>query len=48
LQSRTTSEVLSFQWTSDGQPHWLRAEIRDANGVLQLISNPIYINHEKQ
>ena len=23
--------------------HWLRAEVRDANGSLMLISNPIYI-----
>jgi hypothetical protein len=44
LQSRTGSEVLSFQWTSDGRQHWLRAEVRDTKGALQLLSNPIYIN----
>ena len=44
LQSRTGSEVLPFQWTSDGNPHWLRAEVRDTKGALQLLSNPIYIN----
>jgi len=36
-------EALAFQWTSDGQPHWLRAEVRDSNGSLALVSNPIYI-----
>jgi hypothetical protein len=47
-QSKTGREVLSFQWTSDGQSHWLRAEVRDAKGALQLLSNPIYIDHEKR
>jgi hypothetical protein len=46
LRSQTGREVLSFQWASDGQPHWLRAEVRDAKGTLQLLSNPIYINRE--
>jgi hypothetical protein len=31
-------------WTSDGQRHWFRAEIRSADGTLQLLSNPIFIN----
>jgi PHP domain-containing protein len=31
-------------WTSDGQRHWIRAEIRTADGTLQLLSNPIFIN----
>lgn len=37
-------ESPSFQWTSDGHTHWLRAEVRDSNGSLTLVSNPIYIN----
>jgi hypothetical protein len=37
-------ESPSFQWTSDGHAHWLRAEVRDANGSLMLVSNPVYIN----
>jgi hypothetical protein len=36
----------SFQWTSDGQYHWLRCEVRDMEGKLLLLSNPIYINLE--
>jgi predicted metal-dependent phosphoesterase TrpH len=31
-------------WTSDGQRHWLRAEVRTADGTLQLLSNPIFLN----
>jgi hypothetical protein len=31
-------------WTSDGQRHWLRAEIRTADGTLHLLSNPIFLN----
>jgi PHP-associated len=31
-------------WTSDGERHWLRAEIRAGDGTLQLLSNPIFLN----
>ncbi len=31
-------------WTSDGQHHWLRAEVRTTDGTLQLLSNPIFFN----
>jgi len=31
-------------WTSDGQRHWLRAEVRTSDGTLQLLSNPIFFN----
>jgi hypothetical protein len=34
----------SFDWTSDGKRHWLRAEVRDANGRLLLLGNPVYLN----
>ncbi len=40
-------ETLPFRWTSGGGRHWLRAEVRDSNGSLMLISNPIYINSTK-
>ncbi|MBN8924735.1 MAG: phosphotransferase [Rhodanobacter sp. 68-29] len=33
-----------YTWTGDGQRHWLRFEVRDAQGGLLLIGNPIYIN----
>ncbi|HTJ30120.1 MAG TPA: CehA/McbA family metallohydrolase [Acidobacteriaceae bacterium] len=38
-----TQQTLSFQWKTDGHPHWLRAEVRDSNQKLMLVSNPIYI-----
>jgi hypothetical protein len=44
LSSESGTETLSFQWRSDGGTHWLRAEVRDANGSLMLVSNPIYIH----
>lgn len=34
----------SFQWTSDGQRHWVRAELDDAQGAPLTITNPIYVN----
>lgn len=40
----TFYETLVFKWTSDGGYHWLRCEVRDQNGALMLLSNPIYIN----
>jgi hypothetical protein len=44
LATGSGDETQSFQWTSDGHAHWLRAEVRDANGSLMLVSNPVYIN----
>lgn len=44
LASKFGNETLPFSWTSDGGKHWIRAEVRDSNGSLMLISNPIYIN----
>ena len=37
-------EKVSFEWKTDGHPHWLRAEVRDSNSSLMLVSNPIYIH----
>ena len=33
----------SFQLKSDGLGHWIRFDVRDANGVLLLVGNPIYL-----
>ncbi len=33
-----------FSYTSDGKRHWLRVEVRDPDGALLLMGNPIYIN----
>lgn len=29
-------------WRSDGRAHWIRAEVRDGEGRLLLIGNPVY------
>ena len=39
-----STDLLPFRWTSDGHRHWIRAEVRDAEGHLALVSNPVYIN----
>ena len=39
-----SDQTISDRWTSDGQRHWLRAEVRDKQGSLLLRGNPIYIN----
>ena len=44
LSTTMGNEDLPFTWTSDGHAHWLRAEVRDSNSSLMLISNPVYIN----
>ena len=33
----------SFKETSNGKPHWVRIDVRDADGKLALIGNPIYL-----
>jgi hypothetical protein len=42
LPSESADETTG--WTSDGQRHWLRAEVRTSDGTLQLLSNPIFLN----
>lgn len=38
------SEIRGFDYMGDGQRHWFRVNIRSANGLLLIISNPIYLN----
>ncbi|HEY8328381.1 MAG TPA: CehA/McbA family metallohydrolase [Rhodanobacter sp.] len=40
----TADQRIGFDWVSDGQPHWLRAEVQSASGKPLLIGNPIYLN----
>jgi len=35
---------VAFDWTSDGKAHWLRVDVRSADGHLLLLGNPVYIN----
>jgi len=44
LAVRDARQSISFDWTSDGKRHWLRANGRGAAGQLLLVGNPIYIN----
>lgn len=39
--------VREFSWPSDGMRHWLRVDVRDAEGKLILLGNPIYLNPEQ-
>jgi hypothetical protein len=43
LTTAAGTEVLAFSRKADGARHWMRVEVRDSNGSLMLISNPIYI-----
>ncbi len=40
----TMDATVPFRFVSDGQRHWLRAEVRDKKNHLLLIGNPIYVN----
>lgn len=44
-QLHQAEQALAFDWPSDGHAHWLRVDVRDADGRLALIGNPIYVNH---
>jgi hypothetical protein len=39
-------EQRTFHLKSDGARHWLRLNVRGADGRLLLIGNPIYLNAE--
>jgi hypothetical protein len=47
LQSDGTSVTTTYEWRSDGQRHWVRAELDDANGDAITLTNPIYVNWRK-
>ena len=34
---------LGFAWTGDGKPHWIRIDVRGADGKLILLGNSIYL-----
>lgn len=40
----SAAQVLSFDWPSDGKRHWMRANVRGADGALWLVGNPVYFN----
>jgi hypothetical protein len=36
-----------FQWRADGKRHWIRVNVRDAEGHLALVGNPIYLSETR-
>lgn len=42
IQSK--EEVRSFDYPSDGKRHWLRVNVRSADGTLLVVGNPVYLN----
>lgn len=37
---------VAFDWKSDGKPHWLRVDVRSADGSkMVILGNPVYVNH---
>lgn len=38
-------EEIHSTWTADGKRHWLVPEVVDANGELEMLGNPIYVNY---
>ena len=44
LKGRREGAAWIFDLVSDGQRGWVRADVRDGNGRLLLIGNPIYLN----
>jgi len=37
-------QTLTTKWTSDGKRHWLRADVLSANGKLEVLGNPVFVN----
>ena len=44
LSIKQTAQTLRFDWRSDGERHWLRINVRGADGKLLIVGNPIYLN----
>jgi hypothetical protein len=44
-QVRQASQRYRFDWRSDGERHWLSVNVYGADGRLQLLGNPIYVNY---
>lgn len=44
----SSDQTLTAMWRSDGQRHWIRADVVSNSGKLQLLGNPIYLNFPQQ
>src|SRR5690606_8996512 len=38
------SQQASLRWRSQGTRHWLRVDVRDEDGNLLMLGNPVYVN----
>ena len=38
-------ETLHLTWPSDGKQHWLLPQVETAEGELEVLGNPIYVNY---
>jgi hypothetical protein len=45
--AETNEETRTFTYASDGKRHWIRVNIRSAEGALLIVGNPIYLNFGK-
>jgi hypothetical protein len=45
--TQQNEETRSFEYASDGKRHWIRINIRSADGALLIVGNPIYLNFGK-
>jgi hypothetical protein len=43
-QIRSSDETRSPQYASDGGYDWVRVNLRDCDGELLLLTNPVYLN----
>ncbi len=47
LAIHQADQTLRFAWPSDGKAHWVRVNVRGADGKLLLIGNPIYLTFSR-
>ncbi|PYY14135.1 MAG: phosphotransferase [Acidobacteria bacterium] len=40
----SADQTLTAEWHSDGQRHWLRADVVSQSGKLELLGNPVYVS----
>ena len=40
----SADQTLTAEWRSDGQRHWLRADVVSQSGKLELLGNPVYVS----
>jgi hypothetical protein len=48
LAVSSADQVLHSRWQADGDRHWIRVEVHDAQNHLILFGNPVYIGFDSQ